>query len=74
MRIFSRRRRSKLMAVQCPRCGAQYDITLFQFGRKVLCRCGTELDALAPHRAKDKPPPNLKIVERKPEKGENEKP
>ncbi|MHC4662962.1 MAG: hypothetical protein ACYS8W_14875 [Planctomycetota bacterium] len=62
------------MAVQCARCGAQYDITLFQFGRKIRCRCGNELDARKPHGATSKPPPNLKIVDRKPERPEGEKP
>jgi len=29
------------MAVQCPSCGRQYDVTLFQFGQTVTCDCGT---------------------------------
>lgn len=33
------------MAVRCPQCHRQYDITLFQFGRTVLCECGERLDA-----------------------------
>jgi dsDNA-specific endonuclease/ATPase MutS2 len=28
------------MAVQCPDCGRQYDVTLFQFGQTVECDCG----------------------------------
>lgn len=28
------------MAVSCPRCGWQYDVTLFQFGRTINCACG----------------------------------
>ncbi len=28
------------MAIQCPACGRQYDVTLFQFGRSVRCPCG----------------------------------
>lgn len=28
------------MAIPCPRCNRQYDITLFEFGRKVICECG----------------------------------
>ena len=31
------------MAVPCPRCGRQYDITLFQFGRTLHCTCGTRV-------------------------------
>jgi translation initiation factor IF-2 len=29
------------MAINCPRCGAEYDVTLFQFGHRVRCDCGT---------------------------------
>lgn len=32
------------MAVTCPRCGRQYDITLFQFGRTVTCDCGAVIE------------------------------
>jgi dsDNA-specific endonuclease/ATPase MutS2 len=28
------------MAILCPRCGRQYDVTLFQFGAVVDCDCG----------------------------------
>jgi putative protease len=28
------------MAITCPRCGAGFDVTLFQFGRRVRCDCG----------------------------------
>ena len=28
------------MAITCPRCGAGYDVTLFQFGHRVQCDCG----------------------------------
>ena len=38
------------MAVSCPRCGRQYDVTLFQFGRSVDCDCG-ECVELAASRA-----------------------
>jgi hypothetical protein len=31
------------MAVTCPECGRQYDITLFQFGSAVDCDCGASL-------------------------------
>ena len=33
------------MAYQCPNCNAQYDVTLFQFGKKVVCDCGEIIDA-----------------------------
>ena len=38
------------MAVTCPNCGRDYDITLFQFGHKVECECGTLIDATRPLR------------------------
>lgn len=28
------------MGVPCPRCGRQYDVTLFEFGRTIHCACG----------------------------------
>lgn len=28
------------MAVKCPRCGCDFDVTLFQFGHTVRCDCG----------------------------------
>ena len=35
------------MAIPCPRCGRQYDSTLFAFDRTVLCACGVRLDRSA---------------------------
>jgi hypothetical protein len=32
------------MAITCPHCGRQYDITLFQYGRTVTCACGQIID------------------------------
>lgn len=32
------------MAILCPRCGRQYDIALFQFGRTIRCGCGAVID------------------------------
>ena len=31
------------MAITCPRCGAGFDVTLFQFGHRVRCDCGAVL-------------------------------
>lgn len=28
------------MAISCAKCGRQYDVTLFQFGRTINCACG----------------------------------
>jgi hypothetical protein len=33
------------MAIACPGCGREYDITLFQFGRTITCSCGRVIDA-----------------------------
>jgi hypothetical protein len=32
------------LAITCPRCGAGFDVTLFQFGHRVRCDCGAELE------------------------------
>lgn len=32
------------MAITCPRCGAEFDATLFEFGNSVCCDCGTEIE------------------------------
>jgi RNA 3'-terminal phosphate cyclase (ATP) len=31
------------MAITCPRCGAEFDATLFEFEHRVRCACGTEI-------------------------------
>jgi len=31
------------MAVSCGKCGRQYDVTLFQFGRTINCACGARV-------------------------------
>jgi hypothetical protein len=32
------------MAITCPNCGSQFDATLFEFGNRVHCDCGTEVE------------------------------
>jgi hypothetical protein len=32
------------MAITCPRCGSEFDATLFQFGHRVRCACGEEIE------------------------------
>jgi len=32
------------MAIICPICKSQYDITLFQFGRTLKCDCGYSIN------------------------------
>ena len=31
------------MAISCEKCGRQYDVTLFQFGRTINCTCGARV-------------------------------
>lgn len=31
------------MAIRCPKCKREYDVTLFEFGRSVSCECGQKL-------------------------------
>jgi putative protease len=37
------------MAITCPRCGAGFDVTLFQFGRGIRCDCGAWVDLRRGH-------------------------
>ena len=32
------------MAITCPKCGAEFDAMLFQFGHDVRCRCGAKIE------------------------------
>ncbi|NLS98280.1 MAG: hypothetical protein GXX96_39625 [Planctomycetaceae bacterium] len=45
------------MAITCPRCGAQFDVTLFQFGHGVRCQCGQWVELERGH-VVDANPPN----------------
>jgi hypothetical protein len=31
------------MSLRCPKCGREHDVTLFEFGREVVCACGRRL-------------------------------
>jgi uncharacterized protein with PIN domain len=33
----------KCVAIPCPRCGREYDVTLFEFGRTLWCTCGSRV-------------------------------
>ena len=53
------------MAITCPRCGADFDATLFQFGHRVQCDCGAEVrypdvDLRSGHIATNTAPPDKK--------------
>ncbi|MBN1394915.1 MAG: hypothetical protein JW959_07825 [Pirellulales bacterium] len=57
------------MAIICPRCGANYDATLFEFGRRVRCACGAEVeypgdDLRGGHVASDSPSGDLESDDR----------
>ncbi len=41
------------MAINCPNCGAGYDVTLFQFGRSVQCACGQWVELSRGHVLQD---------------------
>ena len=43
------------MAVTCPDCGHEYDITLFQFGRTVRCACGRTVSGEEPRSSRADP-------------------
>lgn len=32
------------MAITCPKCGAQFDATLFNFGHGLRCNCGAKIE------------------------------
>lgn len=40
------------MALKCPQCGAEYDVTLFTFGRGIRCDCGSWVDMNEGHKQK----------------------
>jgi len=31
------------MAIRCPQCKKEYDITLFEFDKNIICDCGYEI-------------------------------
>lgn len=47
------------MAVPCPRCGREYDVTLFEFGRTVWCTCGSRVGRAAVERRLGSAPPRF---------------
>lgn len=44
------------MAIECPRCGRHYDVTLFQFGRTIHCTCGARVGRDAMERSLGREP------------------
>ena len=43
------------MAIRCPQCGAEYDVTLFMFDRGIRCDCGVWVDLTSGHRTSVSP-------------------
>ena len=41
------------MAIQCPKCGTEYDVTLFEFDRRIRCDCGGWVDLAVGHRQQE---------------------
>ena len=37
------------MAIKCPNCGAEFDVTLFTFDRRIHCDCGAWVDMAVGH-------------------------
>jgi len=37
------------MAIKCPKCGTEYDVTLFAFDRTIHCDCGAWVDLTVGH-------------------------
>jgi broad specificity phosphatase PhoE len=50
------------MAVQCPRCRRQYDVTLFQFRHHIRCVCGARLDLERGHATETAAPPPPRLI------------
>jgi hypothetical protein len=40
------------MALRCPQCGKEYDVTLFEFGRSIDCECGWKISLENGHNVK----------------------
>ena len=38
------------MSIKCPQCGAEFDVTLFTFDRRIRCDCGAWVDLTSGHR------------------------
>ena len=49
------------MAVPCPGCGRQYDVTLFGFGRTLWCTCGSRV-GLEPRRRRLEAPAGPRFI------------
>ena len=50
------------MAVSCPECGRQYDVTLFEFDRTLHCDCGATVDLHSGHvRREERARPNTDL-------------
>jgi len=53
------------MAIVCPNCSREFDITLFQFGKAVRCDCGRLIDPLDWWLGPDRPGESAGLKEEK---------
>jgi hypothetical protein len=51
------------MAIVCPDCSREFDITLFQFGKTVVCDCGRVIDPLDWWLGPDRPDEKARLEE-----------
>ena len=49
------------MAIPCPRCGREYDVTLFEFGRTLWCSCGCRV-GIAPRVRSERPTAEKRFI------------
>ena len=50
------------MAIRCDKCGRDYDVTLFQFGRTVRCECGNTVTLSNVQTQRDIPAPPTRLI------------
>ena len=43
------------MSIKCPQCGAEFDVTLFTFDRRIRCDCGAWVDLASGHQTSVSP-------------------
>ena len=59
------------MSIKCPQCGAEFDVTLFTFDRRIRCDCGAWVDLTSGHR-EDEPEWCFRIEVGRPETEDDE--
>ena len=49
LKTWRANQQGSIMAIKCPQCGAEYDVTLFAFDHKIRCDCGAWVDMAVGH-------------------------